>query len=390
MKKKLDEELAESVILLHRNGETSLVSPMLLSEKVRKPVRERGAEYVLIQTGTCVPSYAFIETESLPKRFVPFRIRYKMNVITNNIGGATSADIDCKTTVNEGNWINMECKDFPTFIGLLYSMQRIYSLSTLMSSRYDNVNDYEISNRKLVIGDIEIIINGQHIISPRFFQRDMGSIIVFLSGALDYTSEQLLGWANPPKELFNSPKRIIIHTRENRWSFISVKWFEEAIAPSDDSEYMVSALGMFRSDLLFIHISELDIINRFNIRGGETRLAVYMSTIDHTFEESLDHPLNVMDIMQHPEIYYVQHAVTRTLVSLDDLLTELSTAKYFILMERIVLDILGIDKDCEIVMDVCAISKKDMQFIMTFYGHEAFEEYGDPISEFTLLLAQNY
>lgn len=389
MKKKLDEALSEAVILLHRNGETSLVSPRLLSEKVRKPIRELGAEYVLIQTGTGVPSYAFIETENLPKRFTPFRIRYKMNAITNNIGGATAADIDCKTIVNEGNWVNMECKDFPTFIGLLYSMQRIYSLSTLMSSKYDNVNDYEISNRKLVIGDIEVFINGQHIISPKFFQRDMGSILVFLSGALDYTSEQLLEWVNPPKKLFSMPKRVIIHTRENRWSFISVKWFEEAIAPSDDSEYMVSALSMFRNDLIFIHITELAEFNRFNICGGETRLAVYMSNNDHTFEETLDHPLNVMDVMQHPEVFYIQHAVTRTLVSLDDLLTELSTAKYFILMERIVLDLLGIDKDCEIVMDVCAIPKKATPFIMSFYGHEAFEEYGDPISEFTLLLAQN-
>lgn len=379
----------ESVILLHNSGDVTLIRPEVFSEKVRKVARNCSAEYLLIQTGADVPSYAFIEAEKLPKKFTPFKVRYKLAVITNNIGGASAAELDCTTNIKGGNWITTECNNFPEFIALLYSMSRIYSLSMMMSSKYDNVNDYEISNRKLVIGDMEVYINNQKIISPNLFQSSMGDIIYFLSGAIDYTVDQLLGWSNPPTRLFASPKRIIIYTHDNRWSFISVKWFENVVESLDDTDYMVSALGMFRNDLIFIRNTELVEFNRFNISGGEVRLVVYMSNNDHTFEESLDHPLNVLDIMQHPEVYYIQHAVTRTLISLDDLLIEVATARYFILMERIVLEILGVDKDCEVIMDIYTISKKHASFIMTYYGYEAFENFEDPIADFVQLLAMN-
>ena len=379
---KIRKSIDSMVIALLDNGAMTLLPPDEFNHKVRKVASSYNAKHLLIQTGTNVSSYAFIDVDSLPKRFEPFKIKYKMAVISNNIGKYMTADFVCNTNVEyaKGGWVEFDCRSFPMLIAFLYSISRIYAISTMMSSRYDTVNDYELSNRMLVLGPIEITKNNMKIISPDKIHNNLGSIITYLSGALDYNSDQLLGWTTPPKSLFISAKRLVVDTRRNKWEISKIKRLEDA--PSKYPEdCMISALGMFRNDLIFVTVSEVEFLNQCKVTGGESQLVVYMNNHDTTFEESLDHPINCIDILAHPELFYVQHTSIRTLISMDDLLIEISSVKYQLILERTVMDIIGIDKDCEIILDINIIMDRAESMLYTSYGYEAYESSPDPIME---------
>ena len=371
MKKKNHKNNDDVIVLTHNPMNVCMIPSSRFAGKMKELYDEYDVDRLLFQVGTSTPTYVPVQRENALKKFEPFRIKYNLvvtstghNQITrvNNILYQPTKMAPMEVSVNT----------YPEFVSLLVSISRLY-LIAMLTTKYETYNDintdFEIYNKMLVVGSIQIEKGNQRIISPTDIHYKLGEVIQFFAGALDIKEERLLKHTTSRLFQKDSEKALHISLDQQMWGAIPYERpirYTENYRTGDD---MIGIGGLYSSGIIFLHTHEMRLLNILGDVRGELKLCIYEQSGYDDFPE-LDRPLTVDDITSHPEEFYVDSLCTNSLLTMDDIISAVSIIHEIAMSQSIILESIGIT-NAEFIIDIDVIcNQRGVRGTYTYYSED--------------------
>lgn len=378
MKKEINKDY---VIILSKDGEIHKVSAERFHGKMKPLYNQYDAEYLLFEVGASTPTYIPIKRKEALKYFTPFKLRYK--VISTTARPKTDIFNFYRCEDESVNTVEMWVDTYPKFVSMLSSISSMYMIAffTTKLDTFNDINtDFEVYNRRLIIGSMEIIIGNSTCMSKSSLHTDIAEIIEFMSSSLDIPEDILLNHsvANPLKDT-NYVFRIDFYNKV--WHKIDINDISLEIMNKDQ---YVGVSGVYSTGLIFISGYEYHMLCLLDIYCGEYRMCVYERSTGKEFDEvETDERIDVKFITSHPEEFFVDTLVVNSFSTEFDALSITSLAKEIAMTQSIILERSGV-RNAEILIDLDLTFSEDevSNLILTFDTNDLLYNKSDLVNKF--------
>lgn len=348
------------VIILSKDKTIHKLPADGFQDKLKPIYKQYDAEYLLFEAGASTPIYIAIKRKDALKSFHPFTIRYEVLSVSSKavVQYAHSFYADNKSV----NKVELAIDTYPKFVAFLTSINTMYAIPYLTTKldTFNDVNmDFEVYNRRLAIGSMEIYNGMQTCVSRFNIHYEISDIIDFLASSLDITPEILLNHsvANSLQNQFGnkSNNRSFIRLKMNTmtWDIIGN---EDELVDSVDGNLshndLIGTYGLYSTGLVFVSGYEINMLCLLMTWGGKFKLCVYGRPSGQEFDEpNTDDPIDIDYIISHPEEFFVYSLCNNDFNTAMDAISVVSLCKEIAMSQSIILENSGIT-NAEIMINI--------------------------------------
>lgn len=339
------------VIILTKDNTIHKLPVDRFQGKLKPIYKQYDVEYLLFEAGASTPIYIAIKRKDALKSFHPFTIRYEVLSVSSKAVAhiAQTLYADNKSV----NKVELIIDTYPKFVSFLTSINTMYAIPYLTTKleTFNDVNmDFEVFNRRLVIGSMEIY-NGMCTCISRFnIHYEISDIINFLASSLDITPEILLNHsvANTLQHQIDikSHNRSFIRLKMNTMTWDIIDNEDELVDSVDGNlshNDLIGTYGLYSTGLVFVSGYEINMLSLLMIGGGRFKLCVYGRPSGQEFDEpNTDDPIDIDYITSHPEEFFVYSLCVNDFSTAMDAISVVSLCNEIAMSQSIILENSGI------------------------------------------------